>query len=407
MKIWHKALRLCRKSSSWLSEVFLSFYTRGGIDLNHEKNILEVDTVALDDIQKALVILDQTVLPNRIVQLSLKTQPEIWRAIHTLQVRGAPAIGVAAAIGLYLAAQEIAADKSILTSSRQKDKFLQKLGQAKAYLASARPTAVNLFWALDRMMNKAEQILLEQDIKGIYKEGISLNKVCEVLRAEALLIRKEDIDVCRQIGEHGLSLLTKGQGILTHCNAGQLATVKYGTATAPIYLGQAQGFAFKVFVDETRPLLQGARLTSIELQAAGVDVTLICDNMVAAVMQKGWVQAVLVGCDRVAANGDTANKIGTAGVALIAKHYGVPFYVCAPLSTIDWQMATGADMCIEERAATEVTDQWYAEAMAPRGIKVFNPAFDVTEHSLITAIITEKGIVKAPFNQSLQEMRVL
>ena len=210
--------------------------------------------------------------------------------------------------------------------------------------------------------------------------------------------------VCKSIGEYGLSLVKPGDGILTHCNAGQLATSKYGTATAPIYLGQEKGYHFRVFADETRPLLQGARLTAYELSASGVDVTLICDNMSAMVMKNGWVNAVFVGCDRVAANGDTANKIGTSLVAVAAKRYNIPFYVCAPTSTIDLNTETGSHIRIEERPAEEVTQMWYKERMAPEGVKVYNPAFDVTDHDLITAIVTEYGIAKAPFETSFQEI---
>ena len=217
-------------------------------------------------------------------------------------------------------------------------------------------------------------------------------------------MKEEDIAVCKQIGENGLTLVNPGDGILTHCNAGQLATCKYGTATAPIYLGQERGYHFRVFADETRPLLQGARLTAYELQSAGVDVTLICDNMSATVMKKGWVNAVFVGCDRVAANGDTANKIGTSVVATVAKRYGVPVYICAPTSTIDLNTPTGDDIVIEERPAHEVTDMWYKEPMGPKGVKVFNPAFDVTDHELIAGIITENGIAYEPYTESLPKM---
>jgi methylthioribose-1-phosphate isomerase len=236
------------------------------------------------------------------------------------------------------------------------------------------------------------------------EEKKSVAEVKELLHREALAIRNEDIEVCRRIGENGLALVKPGDGILTHCNAGQLATVKYGTATAPIYLGQERGYHFHVFADETRPLLQGARLTAFELYSSGVDVTLICDNMSANVMSKGLVQAVFVGCDRVAANGDTANKIGTSVVATVAKYYGVPVYVCAPTSTIDMDTATGAEIHIEERPGTEVTEMWYKERMAPEGVKVYNPAFDVTDHELIAGIVTEYGVARAPYGESLKEI---
>ncbi|MCR4902446.1 MAG: S-methyl-5-thioribose-1-phosphate isomerase, partial [Butyrivibrio sp.] len=217
-------------------------------------------------------------------------------------------------------------------------------------------------------------------------------------------IKAEDIEVCRLIGENGLSLVKKGDGILTHCNAGQLATCKYGTATAPIYLGHERGYDFKVFADETRPLLQGARLTAFELMSAGVDVTLICDNMSASVMKKGLVNAVFVGCDRVAANGDAANKIGTSVVATVAARYGVPFYVCAPSSTIDINTPTGDDINIEQRKPEEVTEMWYKERMAPENVKVYNPAFDVTDNELIAGIVTEYGVLRPPYDKAIKEM---
>ena len=217
-------------------------------------------------------------------------------------------------------------------------------------------------------------------------------------------MKREDIRVCKEIGEYGLTLVKPGDGILTHCNAGQLATCRYGTATAPIYLGQERGYHFRVFADETRPLLQGARLTAYELQSAGVDVTLICDNMSATVMKNGWINAVFVGCDRVAANGDTANKIGTSVVATVAARYHVPVYICAPTSTIDLNTRTGRDIKIEQRKPEEVTEMWYRERMAPEGVKVFNPAFDVTDHDLIAGIVTEYGIARAPYTESLKEI---
>lgn len=350
-----------------------------------QQNILEFETLALDDEADALRILDQTKLPGTAKTISLKTQEEIWKAIHELQVRGAPAIGDAAAIGIYLAAKAI--------DTEDYDTFRQKFRQAKDYLDSSRPTAVNLSWALRRM----ERVV--RDSKG---DPIPLIK--QKLRDEALRIKQEDIDICEKLGEYGLTLVQPGDGLLTHCNAGQLATAKYGTATAPMYLGHKKGYGFKIFCDETRPLLQGARLTAYELQSAGLDVTLICDNMVSSVMQRGWVQAVFVGCDRVAANGDTANKIGTSGVAILAKYYGVPFYVCAPSSTIDLETASGADIPIEQRKPEEVTEMWYKERMAPKGISVYNPAFDVTDHELITAIVTEHGIARPPYGDSLKKL---
>lgn len=352
-----------------------------------DKNIMDLDTVALDEKRDAVVIIDQTLLPGRIELIELHTAQEMWDAIYLLKVRGAPAIGVAAALGIYLLANRLDTDDC--------DEFMDELNKQKKYLDSARPTAVNLSWALNRMETKA--------IAAV-NEGKPVSEIKRILHDEALLIRSEDIEVCRKIGENGLTLVKPGDGILTHCNAGQLATVKYGTATAPIYLGQERGYNFKVFADETRPLLQGARLTSFELHASGVDVTLICDNMSASVMSKGLVQAVFVGCDRVAANGDTANKIGTSVVAAVAKYYNIPVYICAPTSTIDMNTPTGAEIKIEQRPDTEVTEMWYKERMAPEGVKVYNPAFDVTDHELIAGIVTEYGIARAPYTESLKEI---
>ena len=271
----------------------------------------------------------------------------------------------------------------------------------KDYLNSSRPTAVNLSWALERMEHKVISFIEEEKRAG---RSFDKEAVIKVMHDESEAIKAEDIDVCRRIGENGLTLLKKGDGILTHCNAGQLATCKYGTATAPIYLGHERGYDFHVYCDETRPLLQGARLTAYELHSAGIDTTLICDNMSASIMKAGKIQAIFVGCDRVAANGDAANKIGTSVVATVAKHYGIPFYVCAPTSTIDMNTFTGDDIVIEQRKPEEVTDMWYKERMAPEGVKVYNPAFDVTDNSLISGIVTEYGVLRAPYDKAIKEM---
>ena len=348
-------------------------------------SIMQYETVSLNDEESSLVILNQTKLPNEIEILHLKTQNEIWNAIYTLQVRGAPAIGIAAAFGLYLAAKK--------TEANDYDSFMRELRNAKNYLNSSRPTAVNLSWALNR---------LEHSITN-HKDK-SIPELKELLRREAIAIKDEDTEMCRRIGEHGLTLIHDGDGILTHCNAGQLATSKYGTALAPIHLGRERGMNFHVFCDETRPLLQGARLSAFELHADGVDTTLICDNMVSQVMKNGWVNAVFVGCDRVASNGDACNKIGTSGVAILAKHYGIPFYVLGPTSTIDMSISRGEDIVIEERPSYEISEMWYKKRMAPEGIKVYNPAFDVTEHELITGIITEYGISYPPYEESLKKI---
>jgi methylthioribose-1-phosphate isomerase len=341
-----------------------------------------IQSVQLNDEQDELIVLDQTLLPNEKVFLHLSMIEEIWDAIFHLKVRGAPAIGIAAAYGIYLGTKR--------SKAATFPELYTDFKKVKEYLASSRPTAVNLFWALNRM----EERLQKEAEKSVIE-------IKQALKEEAEQIRTEDEVVCRTIGEHALSLLKPGFGILTHCNAGTIATAKYGTALAPIYLGQEKGYEFKVYADETRPLLQGARLTAWELQEAGVDVTLICDNMASIVMKEGKVQAVLVGCDRVAANGDTANKIGTSGLAILAKHYQIPFYVCAPLSTVDIECETGDDIPIELRNPDEITKTWYEKPMAPENVKAYNPAFDVTDHELITGIVTEKGIAYAPYKDSL------
>lgn len=312
-----------------------------------------------------LLILDQTLLPNEEKYIEMKNIEDCFDAIKLLQVRGAPAIGIFAGYSLALF-------------------HGNNIEKAKAYLDSARPTAVNLSWATSRILRA-------------YKKGTSLID-------EAVSIHNEDMEMCRKISEYGLSLLHDGDGILTHCNAGELATSKYGTGLGPLILGKEKGYNFHVYCDETRPLLQGARLTSYELEKCGTDVTLICDNMASLVMKKGLINAVLVGCDRVAANGDTANKIGTSGAAILAKHYGIPFYVLGPYSTVDFNTPTGDDIVIEQRDADEIKTMFYEKPTALPKTKCFNPAFDVTDNSLITAIITDKGIAYPPFNKSLKEL---
>lgn len=341
--------------------------------------IKEFKTVDLSGDGNAVEIIDQRLLPGKMEIIRLETQEEIFDAISALKVRGAPAIGVAAAMGIYLAAKDL--------SECSEKNFFDRLKKCSDYLASSRPTAVNLFWALERMERKAEE-----------NRGKSVKDIVALLKQEAELIRDEDREVCRKIGEHGAPLIKHGMGILTHCNAGALATSAYGTATSPVYHAYENGVKdIRVFCDETRPLLQGARLTSFELNNAGISTTLICDNMASSVMDRGLVDIVLVGCDRVASNGDTANKIGTSAVAILANHYGIPFYVCAPFSTIDFSIKTGKEIVIEERNSDEVTEMWYRERMAPEGIDVYNPAFDITPHTLISGFITEKGIILPPF----------
>ena len=346
-------------------------------------NILDHETVALDEKNNVLEIIDQTKLPGRTEILKLTDIKDIWEAIYHLKVRGAPAIGVAAAIGIYITSTQ--------TDTDDTEEFLKYIHEKKEYLNSARPTAVNLSWALNRM----EKVCLDNKDLGVLK-------IRALLKQEALKLKAEDTQMCYRIGENALGLLKKGDGLLTHCNAGQLATSRYGTATSAMYLGKERGYGFRIYCDETRPLLQGARLTAYELSSAGMDVTLVCDNMVSSLMSQGLINAVLVGCDRVAANGDVANKIGTAVVATVARRYNVPFYVCAPSSTIDLNTASGADIVIEQRPAEEVTEMWYERRMAPGNIKVYNPAFDITDHELITAIITENGILCEPYSDALR-----
>lgn len=312
-----------------------------------------------------LYLLDQTLLPNEEIYITPKTREDYFDAIKLLQVRGAPAIGIFAGYAMALLDEDKA--------------------ELKAYLDSARPTAVNLSWATSRMLKA-------------YNDGKDLIE-------EAIAIHEEDKAMCRKISEYGLSLLNDGDGVLTHCNAGALATSEYGTGLGPLLLGKEKGYTFHAYTDETRPLLQGARLTSYELERAGIDVTLICDNMASLVMKQGKINAVLVGTDRIAANGDIANKIGTSGVAILAKHYNIPFYVLGPYSTIDYDCPTGNDIVIEERDADEIKNMWYEKPMALPETKCFNPAFDVTDNELITAIITDRGIIRAPFKENLERIK--
>ena len=342
-------------------------------------------SVHLSEDEKSVVIIDQRLLPNNQVYCELKTPEEIYHAIKTLAVRGAPAIGICAGYGIYVLA--------LRSEKNDYDSFYEELKQQTDYIVSSRPTAVNLSWAAKRMMKVVED-----------NRKLPVSEIKKLLYKESVAIHDEDIEMCTRISEYGLSLLKPGDGVLTHCNAGPLATSKYGTAIGPMMLGKERGIDFKVFSDETRPLLQGARLTSYELQKAGVDVTLICDNMASIVMKNGWVQACFVGCDRIAANGDFANKIGTSGVAILAKHYGIPFYTLGPTSTIDMNCPDGDHIKIELRDPEEIRSMWYAEPMALKEVKCYNPAFDVTDHELLTAIITDKGIIYPPFDVNLKKL---
>ncbi len=363
------------------------------------KSILDYETVSLIDEDDALEIIDQTKLPGTIDIIRLHTGEEIWNAIYLLQVRGAPAIGVASGFGLYILMKHSKAENYA--------EFMKELKEKSDYLNSSRPTAVNLSWALKRMEAHVKSVAeKELGIKDETDTSSAFNRelLITAMRRESEAIKAEDVDVCRRIGENGLTLIKDGYGLLTHCNAGQLATCKYGTATAPMYLAHEKGYNIRVYCDETRPLLQGARLTAFELHSAGIDTTLLCDNMSASLMKSGVIDAIFVGCDRVAANGDAANKIGTSVVATVAKRYNIPFYVCAPTSTIDINTETGEDIKIEQRKPEEVTEMWYKERMAPEGVKVYNPAFDVTDNELITGIVTEFGVLRAPYKDSIKRL---
>ena len=344
-----------------------------------------MDNVKLSNDKRKVIILNQTKLPNTEEYLTVEKAEDMFDAIYYLKVRGAPAIGIFAAYSIYCLSQTI--------SEQNYDGFLGRFVEYAEYLNSSRPTAVNLSWALERM----KWVVLNN-------KNHSIKEIVDLLEAEAEKIQEEDINTCYNISKYGLTLVKDGDGILTHCNAGPLATSRYGTALGPVFLGKEQGIHFHVFVDETRPLLQGARLTAYELMQADIDATLICDNMAGMVMKNGWVQACFVGCDRIAANGDTANKIGTSSVAVLAKYYGIPFYVMGPTSTIDMDCPTGAEIEIELRDGGEITADYYEKPMAPGGIKCYNPAFDVTDHELITGIVTEHGICRAPYTKSLFEI---
>lgn len=386
--------------------------------------------IELSESGRAITILDQTLLPNEEKYIEITNREEMFDAIATLKVRGAPAIGIFAAYSMAVLAAGLSEPKAIRSccgaSRMSDDVFIGMMVDHGEYLKSARPTAVNLAWAIDRVI-KAARIQMHKarnEAQLLYADA-GPKRLAKAFRDEAVKIHEEDIAMCRAIAEYGLEEIeglqkareeasagsdmsgeTSVFGILTHCNAGPLATSEYGTALGPMMLAaeQGKGSQIKAFADETRPLLQGARLTTYELQKAGIDVTLICDNMASMVMKNGWVQACFVGCDRVAANGDTANKIGTSGVAILAAHYGIPFYVLGPTSSIDMNCPSGGDIPIEERNPDEIRTKYYEKPMAPEGVKCFNPAFDVTDHNLITAIITEKGICRPPFEQSLADL---
>ena len=341
--------------------------------------IPHTDNVSLAPGGGAVRILDQSLLPGETVYLDLSAPEELYEAIASLRVRGAPAIGIFAGYALYVL--------SLRPGVEDFPAFLARCRKDRDYLNASRPTAVNLQHMLDRTLAAAEG-------------ASSIKEARAAMQETAFAIHREDIEMCRAISEYGLSLVKDGDGVLTHCNAGPLATSKYGTGLGPLFLSRERGMTLHAWVDETRPLLQGARLTAYELQRAGVDCTLICDNMASLVMKEGKINACFVGCDRVAANGDTANKIGTSGVAILAKHYGIPFYVLGPSSTIDFTCPDGAHIPIELRDGGEIKEKFFVKPSSLPEVKCYNPAFDVTDHSLITAIVTEKGVCYPPFDES-------
>lgn len=349
------------------------------------KQVTHIDNVRLSDDGRAVRILDQSLLPNETIYLELQTPEELYEAIATLRVRGAPAIGIFAGYALYVLALQ--------TKATSYAAFLAECQKNRDYLNSSRPTAVNLRHMLDRVLAVVQSMPCA-DISAIQ----------DAMGQMAKAIHEEDIAMCTAISEYGLSLVKAGDGILTHCNAGPLATSRYGTGLGPLFLAQERGIPLHAFCHETRPLLQGARLTAYELQRAGIDCTLICDNMASLVMKQGKINACFVGCDRVARNGDTANKIGTSGVAILAKHYGIPFYVLGPSSTIDFTCPDGDHIPIELRDGAEIKEKFFSKPSSLPEVKCYNPAFDVTDHELITAIVTEKGICYPPFAESFAKL---
>lgn len=342
----------------------------------------------IGDIDGFLELVDQRKLPGDFVKIKCRGVEQLCEAIRTLAVRGAPAIGVAAAYGLALALQQVSATDDLAVALEALERYCQDL-------ASTRPTAVNLFWALDRVRRCAQKFVAENP-------EAELEELHKRLLAEANAIYQEDVEMCRRIGQNGQSFIEDGAGILTHCNAGALATAGQGTALSLMFEAHKEGRQFRVYVDETRPLLQGARLTAWELKQAGIDTVLICDNMAGWLMKQGKIDAVITGADRIAANGDVANKIGTYSLSILAHQHGISFYVSAPSSTFDLSIETGADIPIEQRPAEEVTTIGNMQ-IAPEGVGTYNPAFDVTSASLISAIVTERGVIQKPNTQRVAE----
>ncbi len=340
------------------------------------------DPVRLKEDGRAIIVIDQRLLPGKTEYLEIRHIDEMVDAIKSLAVRGAPCIGVFAGYSMALLASDI---------NKDRESFMADMKSHGALLTASRPTAVNLSWAVNRQLSVIEAM-----------KDAPLGDIAQKLMEEAVRIHEEDISMCLRIAESGLSLLKDGNGILTHCNAGALATTRYGTGLGPLLLGAQKGLKFKVYSDETRPLLQGMRLTAYELIRAGVDETVICDNMAGLLMKQKKIDAVMVGCDRVAANGDTANKIGTSSLAVLAKYYGIPFYVLGPFSSIDISCKTGDDIVIEERDQKEISSLYFERDFTIEGVKYYNPAFDVTDNALITAIVTDRGILYPPYTESIK-----
>ncbi|MCK9595228.1 MAG: S-methyl-5-thioribose-1-phosphate isomerase [Candidatus Omnitrophica bacterium] len=332
----------------------------------------------------AIRIIDQTKLPDKFEYLLIKDLKDLWNAIKLLKVRGAPALGAAAALGVYLGIKD--------SKTRDFKSFAAELDKVIIYLGSSRPTARNLFWGLERMASLA-----------VRNKDKKIGRIKELLFDEAKDIIEEDRKACRLIGEYGQRLFRDNDAVLTVCNAGILATIDYGTALGVLYRAREKGKRLKVYACETRPLLQGARLTSWELSKKGMDVTLICDNMAAALMAQGKIDKVIAGADRICANGDTANKIGTYSLAVLSRYHKIPFYIAAPASTFDLKMENGRQICIEQRSSEEITELFFKKRSAPKGIKTFNPAFDVTDNRLISAIITDKGVIKPPYALNIKK----
>jgi methylthioribose-1-phosphate isomerase len=341
-----------------------------------------IKTIAWAD--NAVKIIDQTRLPGEFRYRYIKDIKDLWRAIKTLQVRGAPALGAAAGLGVYLGIKDCKA--------RNFEELARQLDRVIRYLGSSRPTARNLFWGLERMASAA-----------VVNRAKSVAQIKKILFDQAMQIIDEDCRTCRELGEYGSALIRNGDTVLTVCNAGILATIDYGTALGVLYRAKEKGKRFKVFACETRPLLQGARLTTWELKQKGIDVTLICDNMAATLMRQGKIDKVITGADRIAANGDAANKIGTYSLAVLARYHKIPFYVAAPASTFDLSKKSGKDIVIEQRPAEEVTKFFFKKPIAPAHVPVYNPSFDVTDHALISAIITDKGIIRPPYRQRIKK----